>query len=114
MFLKMFRSDAAIEQGRRCAYCTEPMLKVEFTADHVMPRSRGGTTKRENIKACCGACNRAKGSMSVKAFMSVISYPPKGASLAILRAHMRRRIWRRAHLACQRIERAAGITRESR
>ena len=106
MWLKMFRCDAAIEQGHQCAYCFEPMPKGSATADHVIPRVKGGATARENIKACCGRCNRAKGRMSSKAFLSMINDPPAGAPLAILMVHFRRRLWKRTHLACRRISRA--------
>jgi 5-methylcytosine-specific restriction endonuclease McrA len=33
----------------------------ELTLDHVIPRSRGGSSSWENLVACCHACNRRKG-----------------------------------------------------
>lgn len=109
MFLRMFRDDDARARGHRCAYCCEPMKKGEVTGDHVHPRHRGGTTKRDNVRACCGPCNRAKGSMSVNAFMNAIRHPPAGAPMHILLAHVRRRIWTRTWRACRNIRRSVGI-----
>jgi len=33
----------------------------ELTLDHVIPRSRGGSSTWENLVACCHTCNRRKG-----------------------------------------------------
>lgn len=43
--------------GYRCRYCGGPAA----TADHVRPRSEGGTSSMSNLVAACGTCNRAKG-----------------------------------------------------
>ncbi len=42
-----------------CQYCSS---KHDLTFDHVIPRSRGGTTQWENVVAACSPCNLAKGS----------------------------------------------------
>ena len=41
-----------------CQYCGE---REELTFDHVVPRSKGGTTTWENVVAACSACNLRKG-----------------------------------------------------
>ncbi len=41
-----------------CQYCGKG---EELTFDHVLPRSKGGTTVWENVVAACSACNLAKG-----------------------------------------------------
>lgn len=41
-----------------CAYCD----KRANTIDHVIPRSRGGKHRWENVVAACRRCNMAKGS----------------------------------------------------
>jgi 5-methylcytosine-specific restriction endonuclease McrA len=43
--------------GYICAYCGE----VADTADHVIPRSRGGGDGLDNLVAACRACNASKG-----------------------------------------------------
>jgi hypothetical protein len=40
-----------------CAYCGEGYAT---TADHIMPRSRGGGNEPENLAAACSTCNTEK------------------------------------------------------
>jgi 5-methylcytosine-specific restriction endonuclease McrA len=44
-----------------CQYCQLQPGKANLTIDHVVPRSRGGETRWENIVTACEACNRRKG-----------------------------------------------------
>ena len=41
-----------------CAYCGT--TKKALTADHLVPKSQGGTDTAENIVPCCEECNQAK------------------------------------------------------
>lgn len=43
----------------QCQYCGS---HKNLTIDHVIPRSRGGKDKWENLVACCASCNIKKGS----------------------------------------------------
>jgi hypothetical protein len=47
--------------GGQCAYCGSPAQSI----DHVIPRSQGGLTVRENCVPACLACNGSKGSREV-------------------------------------------------
>jgi 5-methylcytosine-specific restriction endonuclease McrA len=47
--------------GGQCAYCGSPAQSL----DHVIPRSQGGSTVRENCVPACLACNGSKGSQEV-------------------------------------------------
>ena len=42
-----------------CAYCGK--TGKPLTIDHVIPRSKGGSTKWDNCVACCKRCNHIKG-----------------------------------------------------
>lgn len=46
-----------------CQYCG---AKEDLTFDHVIPRSRGGLTRWDNVVAACAPCNLAKGNMMPK------------------------------------------------
>jgi 5-methylcytosine-specific restriction endonuclease McrA len=41
-----------------CQYCG---ARSNLTVDHVVPRSKGGTSSWDNIVASCAPCNRRKG-----------------------------------------------------
>jgi 5-methylcytosine-specific restriction endonuclease McrA len=47
----------------RCQYCGSP---DDLTFDHLVPRSRGGTTAWDNVVTACSPCNLRKGSKSVR------------------------------------------------
>lgn len=107
-FLRAYRANALSAQGGYCRYCFEPLTRKSVTADHRVPQSKGGKDHQHNIAACCVRCNRAKGSMSERAFLSAIN-ANDSAPVYILLTRFRRRMWLRTHLACTRIATAAGI-----
>lgn len=43
--------------GPSCEYCGEPFAT---TADHILPRSRGGGNEIENLAPACASCNTEK------------------------------------------------------
>jgi 5-methylcytosine-specific restriction endonuclease McrA len=53
------RLSAAVlrRDGHRCRYCGGHAT----TADHVVPRSKGGTDSMHNLVAACRSCNGSKG-----------------------------------------------------
>lgn len=44
--------------GHHCQYCGNG---DNLTIDHIVPRSRGGTNKRSNLRTLCGPCNNSRG-----------------------------------------------------
>ena len=44
----------------RCLYCGNQASRHQLTRDHVLPASRGGTNKWENVVAACKRCNWQK------------------------------------------------------
>ncbi len=58
-----------LNQKGRCAYCKQLMVLEgtgddRVTADHVIPKSKGGSGRRKNIVAACYRCNQEKGDTS--------------------------------------------------
>jgi hypothetical protein len=59
-----------------CQYCGCQLNGEIATIDHVLPRSRGGKHRWENVVACCLKCNRKKGDRTPsEAKMPLLSSP---------------------------------------
>src|SRR6202167_6238542 len=55
------RKNILLRDRNSCQYCATVLPSGELTLDHVIPRSRGGSSTWENLVACCHTCNRRKG-----------------------------------------------------
>ena len=49
------------KQEGRCAGCRTSFSFRNFTIDHIVPQSKGGTDHFDNLQLLCGACNSTKG-----------------------------------------------------
>lgn len=98
-----------MRQGGVCAYCKDPLVPWEATADHRVPVRDGGRHRKSNILAACRDCNEAKKATDESAFRRMVHNPPEGCSLSIRLAHFRYRLWTRTRQAQRRIERFAGL-----
>jgi len=60
----------------RCQYCGRQLPRTDLNLDHVVPRSKGGTSVWENVVCSCHRCNRVKGGRSpAEAGMRLIRHP---------------------------------------
>ena len=57
---KITRRAVFARDGWTCQYCGS---RANLTVDHVIPRSKGGTSEWDNIVASCAPCNRRKGDL---------------------------------------------------
>lgn len=55
------RKNILLRDRNTCQYCGTLLSSSDLTLDHVVPRSRGGSSTWENLVACCHPCNRRKG-----------------------------------------------------
>lgn len=55
------RKNILTRDGFRCMYCGKRFESSRLTLDHIIPRSRGGSSLWENLVACCGPDNHRKG-----------------------------------------------------
>jgi len=66
--LRHARQQAFTRQGGKCYYCGLPMWNTEpggpwqlrCTAEHLTPRSEGGSNGQANIAAACAFCNHTR------------------------------------------------------
>ena len=56
---KITRRAIFARDGWACQYCGSE--RGNLTIDHVIPRSKGGSSSWDNIVTCCAPCNRRKG-----------------------------------------------------
>jgi hypothetical protein len=67
----LFRRD-----DHRCLYCGRKFSRADLTRDHVLPTSRGGTDRWENVVAACKRCNWQKdNSTPEEAHMPLLAIP---------------------------------------
>lgn len=77
----------------QCAYCGSHAT----TVDHIHPRSRGGGNTWENLVACCGPCNTAKGDRTLESLgwrLRVRPMRPHGAAWRIRELERPAEAWR--------------------
>ncbi len=60
-----------------CQYCGS---RSNLTVDHVVPRSKGGSSDWENIVASCAPCNRRKGNSMLRQSGMELARPPRTPS----------------------------------
>ena len=70
------RKNILLRDRNTCQYCATVLPSGELTLDHVIPRSRGGSSTWENLVACCHSCNRRKGNQfATEAGMKLMREP---------------------------------------
>lgn len=98
-FLRMYKEDSLREQGGRCVYCLDQMTYKASTTEHKIPKSKGGSNKKDNIGASCQRCNRDKGALIHKDYVTILSL-----SIPSIGNPIRTSIWikRRLNLAIEK------------
>ena len=84
----LFRRD-----DHRCLYCGEQFTRAELTRDHVLPTSRGGADRWENVVAACKRCNWLKDNQT-----------PEEAQMPLLAIPFKPNSWEWHFLAKDRIQ----------
>lgn len=61
---QMHKPELFGKQEGKCNGCQCPFYFRNLTVDHIVPKSKGGTDRIENLQLLCGACNSTKGNRS--------------------------------------------------
>jgi len=80
--VRFSRKNVWIRDEGRCQYCNTLVSIKNFTLDHVIPRTLGGTTLWTNVVTSCASCNQRKGDKPLhKCGMTLKKVPIKPSSL---------------------------------
>lgn len=75
-YVRFSRFNIYSRDQNRCQYCGKQFARSDLNLDHVVPRSRGGTSVWENVACSCHRCNRLKGGRTpAEAGMRLIRQP---------------------------------------
>lgn len=76
--VRLSRINIMLRDNHKCQYCGKTLKRSQLSLDHVIPRSRGGTTTWENVITSCFTCNRKKGGNTPEeAGMKLLSKPQR-------------------------------------
>ena len=88
--LRFSRRNIFARDGYRCMYCYKRFPMQQLSLDHVVPRSRGGTTDWENIVTSCVHCNVKKGGRTPhEAQMGLMRQPERPKRSPLLSSKLR-------------------------
>ncbi|MFL5302662.1 MAG: HNH endonuclease [Anaeromyxobacteraceae bacterium] len=78
-----------------CQYCGRRYHRADLNLDHVIPRSRGGSTTWENVVCSCVTCNLRKGGRTpAEAHMQLLRPPARPRWTSVFRTATRRALYR--------------------
>ena len=83
------RKNILVRDRYTCQYCKRIFSATDLTLDHVVPRSRGGTSSWENLVTSCRKCNNRKGDQSPEEAKMALVKRPRPFTLHTSRSLMR-------------------------
>ena len=69
-FSKLLAFNKWIEQSLTCNSCYSGLIFQQIEADHIIPKSKGGSSKENNCQILCSGCNSHKGAKDPIVFMN--------------------------------------------
>jgi 5-methylcytosine-specific restriction endonuclease McrA len=79
--IKFSRKNVFVRDRYTCQYCGEKPARPLLTIDHVVPRSRNGATRWENVVAACRSCNNKKGDQTPHEAKMITQRKPKAPTI---------------------------------
>jgi 5-methylcytosine-specific restriction endonuclease McrA len=93
--VRFSRFNIYARDDNRCQYCGRQHPRADLNLDHVVPRSRGGTTTWENVVCSCVPCNLRKGGRTPEeAGMALLRSPTRPRWTPMFRSATRRAFYR--------------------
>jgi len=63
--------------GKECRYCSTILKINNIVCDHIVPLSKEGDSKIDNLQLICKSCNCRKGPLDEKDFLKVVKWVSK-------------------------------------
>lgn len=80
------RKNILIRDENRCQYCATCFREGDLTIDHVIPKSKGGSSVWDNVVVACKPCNQKKRDYLVEnSPVSLIKLPKKPSYRSIIK-----------------------------
>ncbi|HZZ84598.1 MAG TPA: HNH endonuclease [Anaeromyxobacteraceae bacterium] len=93
--IRFSRFNIYARDDNTCQYCGRRFSRVDLNLDHVVPRSRGGTTSWDNVVCSCVPCNLRKGGRTPEeAHMHLLRHPVRPRWTPTFRHLSRRAFYR--------------------
>jgi len=73
---RLGKRNIIIRDDYTCQYCVKKFSSNALTLDHIIPKSKGGTSKWENLVAACRKCNSKKADRSPQEAGLVLAKKP--------------------------------------
>ena len=74
--VRLTRLNVFLRDDHECQYCRKHFSKKDLTIDHVIPLSKGGDHRWENVVTACHKCNNKKGNKSLSEYGFYPKNPP--------------------------------------
>ena len=88
------------KHGRKCFYCGKAVS--DFEVEHMLPKSRGGTNRIDNLTLSCHDCNQKKDTLTVEEFIRQ-TLPAKKAAAKLKQLPNEKRLFKyMAHMNATR------------
>jgi 5-methylcytosine-specific restriction endonuclease McrA len=88
---KVTREGIYTRDNNTCQYCGGRFARHDLTLDHILPKSRGGSSKWENLVACCRKCNHTKADRTPEEAGMTLLHRPLKNTIHTARGMMRLR-----------------------
>lgn len=90
--VRFSRVNVALRDDFKCQYCGVRLSLAKATYDHVVPKSKGGTTSWTNIVIACKVCNgHKKDKTPEQAGLSLLRSPVEPTHLPVISGHVHSR-----------------------
>jgi len=85
------RKNILIRDENRCQYCAICFREGDLTIDHVIPKSKGGSSVWDNVVVACKPCNQKKRDYLVEnSPVSLIKLPKKPSYRSIIKKRLQK------------------------